>query len=256
MTKQLKVGQTVRVTDPGYYYQSFYHWARENGLTKFEDGRRGLEAGTTGKVVAVAEHTCGTGRWLVGIEVNGAHYIYGEQGVELAKLTELPDVFTFLTPINTHYRMTKTGPGLYACTGSDEEYYVGVHAVEWRVAEILERLNDGVWTFVADITPKMSEVFEFTAGETSIVYTVDLRGLSDRDFTDVSWSKPYKGSVGYKVSVVKRYIKDGTWKIVKDLGDNEAKKEAFEAAKKALEAAGAAYTKAMRVYIDAENALK
>jgi len=263
MSKNIKMGMLVRVTDNGQSFATYKRWADENGLTQYDATRP--KNGLVGTVVAEAPHH--NYNWfgtLYGVEVDGKQFIIGEKGLEVVERTSLPDVFQFRTWAGV-YRMTQVSKDNYICTECDEVYVKSLHYAEWDKGLILAYLNDGTWTFVKDITPPEPElpgVFEFYHGDNKEqVYTADTRGLTEDESVHVTWTdarRCTKEDVTYKLSECKSIVKAGRWVITKDVTEQVTKKEAFEATEKALKAlkdTGDAFQAALKAYIDASKAL-
>jgi len=238
----IKVGSTVRVTNIGRTCDTYGVWAVKHGLNEFQ-WKETPKTGDVGKVIVAAPHTVGSSTIIYGIEIDGKHFIMCEDGIEVAKLTSLPDVFTFEAPSGP-YRMTKKDATGYICTGVGEAYQLGNASQErsfWATERILGCINDGIWTFLEDITPKLPRKFRVKVAASGNRYNVDLDAFS---ITGPDGESYYI----YTESEVKSYIDSGVWVVVKEPTAKELAEQAVAEAEAEEEKALEAMQEAVNAY--------
>lgn len=259
-----KKGQNVRITDTGWQFTSYQDWAKDNGLTLYQNNKQATE-GSVGRIVAAAPHRFSGYGTLYGVEVDGVEYIMEAKGLVLVALTTLPDVFHFSACTGTVYRMTRKEGVNFACTDENEVYTDGVSHGEWKQKHIIENLNDGTWTDFKEVQPPkepefvLPRAFAFVLDSGGCPFTVDIGGKAEDGCVLVKWSESdghgYTGEVEYTVSRIRALAKSGSWKITKDLSAEVGRKEAFEAAKQALDDAATKYSATLAAYMEAAKVL-
>lgn len=84
MTKQIKVGDVVKVINRGQTYSTYEKWAELHSLKNYKK-HAGPSDGNEGIVEVIARHENYKDEILCGINVDGKHFIIGIQGLEFVR---------------------------------------------------------------------------------------------------------------------------------------------------------------------------
>ena len=77
----MKIGDWVRIQNPGYCYDEYDTWAKENNLRLWED-KEAPKKNSEGVIIAINSHFKGNPK-LYGVRIKNQDFIMGEEGLKI-----------------------------------------------------------------------------------------------------------------------------------------------------------------------------